>query len=180
MDQRGTEGPPRVADIVARAGLSNQAFYRHFASRDELVTAVAEAGALRLVGDVRRRMAMTQDPVDQIRHWVRGVVDQASDPDVARSARAVLWNLRQRRGGPQMRPVGIAELLHEPLRSAGSAEPRRDADIISDAVFGRLDRFLWVAPPTTEDVDHLVDFCLWGTLGSRGPTPLGATPTGGS
>src|SRR5580765_7475821 len=30
---------PRVSDIVARAGLSNSAFYRHFRSKDDLVLA---------------------------------------------------------------------------------------------------------------------------------------------
>jgi hypothetical protein len=34
---------PRVADIVRRSGLSNQAFYRHFASKDELIVAVVES-----------------------------------------------------------------------------------------------------------------------------------------
>ena len=39
MRERGTTSRPRVADIVGAAGLSNDAFYRHFSSKDALVTA---------------------------------------------------------------------------------------------------------------------------------------------
>src|SRR5271154_5634951 len=46
----GTSSRPRVADIVAEAGLSNDAFYRHFRSKDDLVTAILEDGGERLRG----------------------------------------------------------------------------------------------------------------------------------
>ena len=36
MRRCGTTSRPRVADIVAAAGLSNDAFYRHFPSKDAL------------------------------------------------------------------------------------------------------------------------------------------------
>ncbi|HET9972881.1 MAG TPA: helix-turn-helix domain-containing protein [Streptosporangiaceae bacterium] len=48
MRQGGTAARPRVADIVAAAGLSNDAFYRHFPSKDVLVAALLEDGAQRL------------------------------------------------------------------------------------------------------------------------------------
>src|SRR5580658_8369214 len=48
MRQRGTTSRPRVADIVAAAGLSNDAFYRHFPSKDALVAALLEDGTERL------------------------------------------------------------------------------------------------------------------------------------
>jgi hypothetical protein len=55
-------------------------------------------------------------------------------------------------------------LLEAPLEAMGSVDPARDAAAISAAVFGRLDAFLWVAPPTDDDVTHVVRFCL-GALG---------------
>src|SRR5690348_16936146 len=48
MRQGGTASRPRVADIVAAAGLSNDAFYRHFPSKDSLAAALLEDGAARL------------------------------------------------------------------------------------------------------------------------------------
>ncbi|MCU1586963.1 MAG: putative transcriptional regulator, TetR family, partial [Frankiales bacterium] len=44
MTAGGTETPPRVTDIIRAAGLSNQAFYRYFASKDDLVAAVIDDG----------------------------------------------------------------------------------------------------------------------------------------
>jgi hypothetical protein len=39
MRRRGTASHSRVADVVRAAGLSNEDFYRHFPSKDALVTA---------------------------------------------------------------------------------------------------------------------------------------------
>ena len=57
----GTSSRPRVADIVAEAGLSNDAFYRHFRSKDALVTAILEDGGERLQSYVAHQMAKESD-----------------------------------------------------------------------------------------------------------------------
>lgn len=155
----GVEAPPKVADIVAEAGLSNQAFYRHFASRDDLLAAVAEAGARRLVTYLEHQMSKVTDPAGQVDVWIRGVLAQAAKPSVARDTRAVVSSARRSR-----RPIAVspatAALLVEPLRQLGTADPERDADVIAAAVLGRLEFHLWVRPPTDEDTEHLVGFCL--------------------
>ena len=166
--RRGAETPPKVADIVAEAGLSNQAFYRHFASRDDLLAAVAEAGALRLVSYLEHQMAKETEPAAQIRRWIEGVLSQAANPAVARDTRAVVASSR-RVGSRRVAtgaPAAAEALLLEPLEVAGSEDPERDADVIGAAVFGRLEHHLWVRPPSPADVEHLVDFCL-GAVGLR-------------
>src|SRR5437660_5249790 len=50
--KHGTAARARVADIVAAAGLSNDAFYRHFPSKDALVCAIIEDGTQRLASYV--------------------------------------------------------------------------------------------------------------------------------
>src|SRR6476620_1080023 len=57
MRRNGTSGRARVADIVAAAGLSNEAFYRHFASKDALVAAILDDGALRLRSYLEHQIA---------------------------------------------------------------------------------------------------------------------------
>ncbi|MFM8304473.1 MAG: TetR/AcrR family transcriptional regulator, partial [Actinomycetota bacterium] len=47
---------PRVSDVVRTAGLSNQAFYRHFASKDALLLAVLTDGRQRLLATLTARM----------------------------------------------------------------------------------------------------------------------------
>ena len=58
-------------------GLSNQAFYRHFQSKEELLLAVLDQGGRQLDAYLRKRMAAQADPVDKVRAWVRGFAAQA-------------------------------------------------------------------------------------------------------
>src|SRR4051794_28403498 len=62
MTRLGQERRATVAEIVRQAGLSNQAFYRHFASKDDLVAALVDRGARRLVGYVAHHMGAEDDP----------------------------------------------------------------------------------------------------------------------
>ena len=91
MRRCGTTSRPRVADIVAAAGLSNDAFYRHFPSKDALVAALLEDGTARLTSYLTHQMDKEADPADRVRRWVEGVLSQA-DEDIAATTLAVLWN----------------------------------------------------------------------------------------
>lgn len=160
----GTASSPRVADIVAAAGLSNDAFYRHFASKEALVAAILEDGSVRLASYLRHQMEKASTPGEQVRRWVEGVMAQATDDDVAATTRAVLWNggsLSERAGAHRLSPAAsLATLLHEPFEQLGSADPRADATLVAHAVVGLLSDFLWQrARPTRAQIDHLVDFC---------------------
>ncbi|MFI5539301.1 TetR/AcrR family transcriptional regulator [Nocardia sp. NPDC051900] len=86
----GTTGRPRVSDIVAAAGLSNDAFYRHFPSKDALVAALLEDGAERLTGCVAHPMAKEADPRARVRRWVAAILPQAEERTAAATL-AVLW-----------------------------------------------------------------------------------------
>jgi AcrR family transcriptional regulator len=163
MLARGTTAKPRVADIVAAAGLSNDAFYRHFESKDALVAALIEEGALRLRDYLAHQMAKERTPERRMRRWVEGVLAQA-DPDIAASTLAVLWN-----GGSDPRAAAgrhpasepLAVLLHEPLRDLGRREVELEATLLAHAVLGRLTDHLWKGTqPSRSELDHLVRFCL--------------------
>jgi AcrR family transcriptional regulator len=165
MERTGSYAAPKVGDIVRAAGLSNQAFYRHFASRDELVAAVAEAGAHRLVTYAAHQMSKESTPAAQVRAWIVAVLSQAGKSGVADATRAVLWNLRvlpRSLGDTETASINAAagELLGAPLGALGSRDPIRDAAAISDVVFGRLDHHLWGPAPTPADVEHVVGFCV--------------------
>jgi AcrR family transcriptional regulator len=76
-------GPIPVAAILERAGLSTRAFYRHFASKDELFLAMLrqEADAL---ADRLDRIAeeLPGDPVKQLTAWVEMMFVLAHDPEL--------------------------------------------------------------------------------------------------
>ena len=162
MEESGGDTQVRVADIVKRAGLSNQAFYRHFPSRDALVAAVVEQGAQRLVSYVEHQMRKASDPRDALRRWVTATLSQAANQKVAERTRAVIWNLQRLPRESQGEPVRpqLATLLLDPISQLGSPDPGRDAAVIADIALGRLDHHLWGPKATQEDVAQVFDFCL--------------------
>ncbi len=164
MRECGTTSRPRVADIVAAAGLSNDAFYRHFRSKDALVAALVDDGALRLRSYLEHQMAKASTPDVQVRIWVEGVMSQA-EGEVAATTLAVIWNGDSVNGGstPGRQAASAAPgiLLEEPFAALGSARPALDASLVAYAVFGRLAELLWQgAHADRAEVEHLVDFCL--------------------
>lgn len=164
MQRRGTASRPRVADIVAAAGLSNDAFYRHFRSKDDLVNALLEDGAERLRGYLAHQMAKGRTPEAQVRRWVEGVLAQA-DGDVASATLAVLWNGSSADGGQaagrHFAAAPLASLLYEPFTQLGSEAPELDAALAAHATLGLLSDCLWrgVAPSRAES-DRTIEFCL--------------------
>ena len=167
MERHGTDRRATVSEIVREAGLSNQAFYRHFASKDALVAAIVDAGARRLVGYLDHQMAGTPDPERKVRIWVKGVLSQATDEKVARPTRAVSWNrgdLASEADGVVRRSDSmIWQLLEAPLAELGSNDPQRDAYLVGKLVFSVLIEALWAdPPPTAEELEFVQDFCLAG------------------
>ena len=69
------------------AGLSNQAFYRHFRSKHELLVAVLDEGTRILAGYLEHRMDGASTPLGRVREWLRGILAQALDTDAARATR---------------------------------------------------------------------------------------------
>ena len=164
MRRGGTEQRPRVADIVAEAGLSNDAFYRHFPSKDALVTAILEDGADRLSSYLAHQMAKATTPEDQVRRWVDGVLAQA-DADIAATTRAVLWNGGSVGGGVaagrHFAAAPLATLLHEPLTALGSTDPTLHASLAAHATLGTLSDHLWAGTqPTDDELDAITAFCV--------------------
>jgi AcrR family transcriptional regulator len=165
MARLGQERRATVAEIVREAGLSNQAFYRHFAGKDDLVAALVDAGARRLVGYVAHHMDAVDDPAAKVRVWIRRVLLQATDEKVARPTRAVHWNRTVLAHDAEVAAAraerGVWALLVEPLRRLGAAAPEADAYFIGKLVFSVLVEMLWSAEPVPlDDLDHVEAFCL--------------------
>jgi AcrR family transcriptional regulator len=162
MRRNGTTRRARVADIVAAAGLSNDAFYRHFASKDALVAAILEDGTQRLASYLAHQMAKARSPEGRVRRWVEGVLAQAADEGAAATTLAVMWNAGSL--GDLSTPSAsdlLATLLHEPFAELGSTDPVLDASLAAHAVVGQLSDHLRAGErPSAKRVEHLVAFCL--------------------
>ncbi|MFI2228392.1 TetR/AcrR family transcriptional regulator [Nocardia testacea] len=174
----GAGARPRVADIVAAAGLSNDAFYRHFRSKDALMAAVLADGAERLAHYVAHRMSKEGEPRAKIRCWVAAILAQA-EPALAADTRAVLCHtgglgVDLVTGQAGSAPRRLAELLHAPFAELGVEEPEYAAGLLAYATIGKLSEYLWSdTGPTPAEIARLEEFCLVAAAaaGRAGPPP---------
>ena len=157
--RRTGELDPRVSDIVAEAGLSNQAFYRHFPSKDELLVAVLADGQRRLVATLDERMRDAAPGAPRVRAWVEVVLAQARRPAAAANTRPFAINgLRLADRYPAEWGASRDELI-APLRAAideAGGDPD-DAELVYHLAMGTMqDALVRRQPPTDADVTRVV------------------------
>jgi AcrR family transcriptional regulator len=166
MVRHGTGSRATVAEIVREAGLSNQAFYRHFRGKDELLLAVLDDGQRRLVGYLEARMARVGPGAPRVRAWIEGVLEQARNDEAAANTRPFAMNGARLADGFPEQSAHSRELVVAPLRLAvadAGGDPQRDADAIYQLAFGFMnDALARRARPSNADVAHVVAFALAG------------------
>ncbi len=163
--ERVAPASPRVSDIVAAAGTSNQTFYRYFGGKDDLILAVMERGTARVVSYVEHQMDKEHEPRRKVGRWIEGVLAQAADRRAASTSRAAFAQLERIPGSLSREHLEMLapmrDLLVAPLTDAGSRDPVRDAGVIHEATFGIMRHHLGQATiPSRDDTAHLVAFCL--------------------
>ena len=164
MRATGDIDPP-VRDIVKRAGLSNQAFYRHFASKDALLLAVLADGQRQLVDYLQARVASSADPETQVRLWIEGVLAQARNPEAAAATRPFAINgARLADRFPADLIATRAQLLDTlvpSVRALGGTD--EDASLVCELALARMnDAIAHRRRPQPHEVERLVAFCIAG------------------
>jgi len=173
--ERTGELEPRVGDIVREAGLSNQAFYRHFPSKQALLVAVLDEGVRILASYLEHRMQAAASPSERVCEWLRGLLEQALSPAGARATRPfVLARVRLAEAHPEEVAESerqLTALVREALRAAvaagelPAAEPEGDAGTLYHLAMGWLQaRLCDGRPPDRRDAERLVDFARHGLL----------------
>lgn len=157
---------PRVADVVRTAGLSNQAFYRHFRSKDELLLAVLTDGRHRLVHTLTERMGRASTPDARIAAWIEGVMAQARNPEAAANTRPFAVHGARIADRFPVEWRASRDALLAPLRDAvgdAGGDPARDPELLYHLVFGAMEAALVQrVTPSRADVEHLVVFASRG------------------
>jgi AcrR family transcriptional regulator len=179
--ERTGELDPSIRQILAAAGLSTQAFYRHFRSKDELMLALLDEGRRRLVTSLERRMARARTPAAKVRAWIDGVLAQAADARVAARTRPfVAGEDRLAESYPEEHRASVDLLVSllvpplseltdrgRPLRPAAAAAVRRDAEAVYRLTFATLhDHLIEGRRPTPATSEHLTRFVLRGIGGA--------------
>lgn len=163
---------PSMREILAETGLSNQAFYRYFSSKDELMLALLDDGRRQLVDTLQRRMARSADPKAQVRAWIEGVLAQAANATAA--ARTRPWILSEQRLAelfPQEQQASVellVGLLRDPIARLRGTKRRQHADEVAATMVYQLTfavlrgHLVAGTKPDATESNALIDFCLKG------------------
>jgi AcrR family transcriptional regulator len=171
--QKKGELEPRVSEVVREAGLSNQAFYRHFPSKQAFLVAVLDQGVRVLAGYLAHRMRAARSPLGQVRAWLLGILEQALDPDGAAATRP--FALARGRLA-ELFPEEVAEserqltaLVRDAIAAAAAAgeipagDPDRDAESLYHLAMGWMQaRLAESRAADRRDGERLVEFALAG------------------
>lgn len=126
-----------IATVLERAGLGTRAFYRHFASKDELVAAVFLASARAEGHRLRDRMDSAATEIDAVVAWIDGRLDLAFDDTVRSDLRRLSLEAQSVAAEGLVQPAYDEMLL--PLREALERGLRRGVfrgiDPVTDAQF---------------------------------------------
>lgn len=191
--ERTGDVEPKVSEILREAGLSNQAFYRHFRGKHELLVTVLDEGIRGLADYLEQRMAGISDPAQAAREWIRGMAAQALDPDGARASRPFALSRGRLAELFPSEVAGSERQVAAPLRAAlaaGRADgsmPEVDPDAESEALYHLMmgwveGRLVEGRRPASSEVDRLEAFALAGLSRSRSRSEVayGARPVDGT
>jgi AcrR family transcriptional regulator len=170
--ERGELEPP-VAAIVRRARLSNQAFYRHFRGKRELLVAVLDHGIALLEDYLRARMDAAPGASERVRAWLRGMLEQALRARAAEATRPfALARSQLARHYPaevaasERRLSALAREAIAEAKAAGElphADPDADAEALYHLAMGWLEaRLVENAPAGRAQAKRLEAFAMAG------------------
>jgi len=167
-----------VSDVLAEAGLSTRAFYRHFATKDDLVLAMFRRDAEAVGGYLQAIVDSAPTCIAALDAWVDGVLDLYYEPRRAARVRMFTAVAVRRADGYDEELVLSKGLLRRSLVDAlergtdsgvlTSDDPANDAETILAVTSAAA------GPPAerrfstrTEARSHIVRFC-WPALGLKG------------
>src|SRR5262245_37399930 len=164
LRRQGTAGLT-VADVLAEAGLSTRAFYRHFRSKDELVLAVYEEEARRRHAELTARLDRARSPRAALETWVDEMLALGFDARRARRTRVLAREgARSQADFPEEFAAivaGAVEPLIAVLRALPSPDPVADAWSVYAVTWELVQQKLRGATITRDEARaHALRFCL--------------------
>jgi AcrR family transcriptional regulator len=172
LREQGVQGLS-IAAVLQHAELSTRAFYRHFESKDELVSAVFLEMARTEKRRLRRRMAAAGGPVEAVAAWIDGRLDLAFSESIKSDLRHMSLEAQsQSFASPELIQPAYAEML-EPLidqiqrgleqGAFRDVDPMSGAQSIQGVVWASTERQWSTGDCERADVrQRTVRFCLRG------------------
>jgi AcrR family transcriptional regulator len=168
MRERDTASPG-VTEILAVSGLSTNAFYRHFPTKDDLLLTLLERAHVATLDHLNRRMSACPDPADRVAEWVRALFSLLRTDELLTASRPFLLahpRLLERFPAEITADFGqltapLAEAIEEARRAAGAdtSTAGADARLAMQHVFGILiDRAALRLRPSAADIEAVVAY----------------------
>lgn len=172
-------GKLSIAAVLERAALGTRAFYRHFESKDDLVSALFLEMARTEERRLRRRMALAADEIDAVAAWIDGRLDLAFDDSIRSDLRRL--SLEAQSQSPALVQPAYAEML-KPLSDAlqrgleaglfHHIDPVTGAQFVHGVVWAGINQHWATGDADREDLrERMIRFCLRG-LGARVQGPI--------
>jgi AcrR family transcriptional regulator len=166
---------PTVSAILRESGLSNQAFYKHFRSKDEFFVAVLDEGMRILASYLDHRMRAESEPTARVRAWIAGLLEQALNPEAAAATRPFTLSRDQLAtrfpdevAESERQLTGLVAAAIREGQDAGdlaTTTPEQDAESLYHLAMGWIQARLRESElPDREDADRLIEFALAGLL----------------
>lgn len=162
-----------IAQVLNRSKLGTRAFYRHFDSKDELVSALFLEMARAEVQRLESQMAAAPDPVRAVAAWIDGRLDLAFNAGIRSDLRQMSLEAQsQMFAAPELVGPAYREMLRplvdqlENGREAGvfnDIAPEVEVLSIQGVVWSNIER-QWATPGCDfmEIRAHVLRFCLRG------------------
>jgi AcrR family transcriptional regulator len=162
-----------IAAVLHRAQLSTRAFYRHFGSKDELVSAVFLEMARTEKRRLKRKMAAAKHPVDAVAAWVDGRLDLAFNENIRSELRRMSLEAQsQEFAAPELIQPAYAAMLQPLIEQIQrgleqgvfhDVDPMSAAQAIHGVVWACTERQWATGDCQREEVrEHTLRFCLRG------------------
>jgi AcrR family transcriptional regulator len=160
-----------IADVLTEAGLSTRAFYRHFASKSDLLLAIYDHEVDRYRPRLQRRLDAAATPSDALAAWIDELLAAGFEPRRGERTRLMFtWAIPLQQEFPD-EFAAIRAALTDPLEAllaAGKAdgsfpttEPVRDARFIRALTWDLVEEQLAGAElDITVARDEVLRFCL--------------------
>jgi AcrR family transcriptional regulator len=162
-----------VAQVLDRAQLSTRAFYRHFDSKDDLISAVFLEMARVETRRLKRKMAAAADPSAAVVAWIDGRLDLVFNEAIRSDLRQVSLEAQTEMfAAPELVADAYGEILKPLIEQLEigkrdgvfpGIEPTADALSIHGAIWASVER-QWATAGFDRGAvrDDVVRFCLRG------------------
>jgi AcrR family transcriptional regulator len=161
-----------LLQVLARAQMSTRAFYRHFESKEKLVTAIFVEIARAEMHRLQQGMP-DEDPVRAVVAWIERRLDLAFDHQVESNSRQLSFEARsQVFASPELFGPAYAEILRPLIEQIdrgthlglfGAGHPAEEAMSIHGVVWANVERQWATGTCDVSDVrKRVLRFCLRG------------------